>query len=139
MKKLVVVTTLVFLLLSCGPSWQEKYDALFEGDNPLIGTWESEGQTFDGSTGKEITNDQIVFIDDSTMYFRYYYNNPENEVIYTYAFDKTGTVSNIYHNFFDEPARYYNIFRDNDVIYFAYIPHKKIIVYYSFIYTKIKK
>jgi len=86
MKKLILAVTLVFLLLSCGPTEKEKYDALFDDDNPLIGTWEVPGQYIEAYTGKILPNPQLVFIDDSTVHFI----DCDGKVdVYNYEFDRT--------------------------------------------------
>jgi len=86
MKKLILAVTIVFLLLSCGPSEKEKYEELFDDDNPLIGTWEKKF-----TTGSAF----LVFIDDSTMYFDDTEEDPNNGVIYPYKFfDHTPVYEN---------------------------------------------
>jgi len=137
MKKMVFAITFAFLLLSCGPSEQEK---LFEGDNPLIGTWEEQGIFYDGSnaTGDRIPNPQLVFVDDSTVHDIDPYFGKDD--VYTYAFDHTDTISNSQHDLHNEPAMFYNIFRPNDILTAIYLPNKKILFYSAGnLYKKIKK
>jgi hypothetical protein len=136
MKKLILAVTFVFLFLSCGPTEEEKYNELFDDDNPLIGTW--EGGAIYADTGKQ---DNIVFIDDSTMYF--INDTARNGVIFTYEFDQTLTyVTNSLHGYNEEPAMLIKIpihdFHES-VFEAYYLPNKKILLYDGALWKKIKK
>jgi len=134
MKKLILAITFVFLLFSCGPTEKEKYEELFDDDNPLIGTWENE-------RGEE----QIVFIDDTTMYFTspVFDDDPTYGTIYTYEFDQTPIyVMYSLFNLYDEPAMRIKIFIHDyhESIFEAdYLTNKKILFYHAEPYKKIKK
>jgi len=72
----IVLTFSIMLTMSCKGDVED----LFEGDNPLIGTWDSG-------------IDQYVFIDDSTVHFITPILNRDD--IYTYEFDRTPNLGSM--------------------------------------------
>jgi len=113
---------------NCGQSEKEKYDELFDDDNPLIGTWESNDK--DGDTGKPASS--LIFIDDSTLH----YVLGGKADVYTYEFDRTLVR-------FDEDSLGMVILvtREKDIIGYIYCPDDKKIYAHdlSIFYKKIKK
>jgi len=113
MKKLIIAVTLVFLFLSCGPTEKEKYEALFDDDNPLIGTWELSGWR------------KIAFIDDSTVHFFIYDQTLQKWTdrleVYTYEFDRTPREP--------DGKMKVTIFVEDDSLFYFYDPSKKYLYY----------
>jgi len=135
MKKILFPILVLAIILGMSNCEQkDKYDDLFDDDNPLIGTWENKF-----GNGSEF----IVFIDDSSMYEYGIFDgildtSPDDAIRYHYDFDRTPVPSPSWMQGSTEMV--ISVKREKDTITFYYCPDNKKIYYdEDSIYTKIKK
>ena len=131
MKKIlfpILVLAIILGMSNCGPTEKEKYEELFDDDNPLIGTWEwkfSNGSDF------------VVFIDDFSMYGYDTLGN-EDGTIYPYEFDRTPVPSPSWMQ--GSTQMVISVKREKDTITYYYCPDNKTLYYDEYsTYIKIKK